>query len=368
MKTIVLESGDALRLPTAKEAALFAVPQTITDFGTAIDGDIVRQVSRGVVTKAQADSSSHAAYIVGVRSGSHVIPFASQPIVNFDSAPLPGPCYLSATVAGAGTSTAPNSDSISVPPDLIVLEDHSVDTTYKARVGRSASIVSPLSIEQQFVTDAAVLLGVQPTALRHQSKNFDALAATGYPDIGAISYAITPGSHLNTNCSPSTVDLSSTDGAYPQWEIQLAAPSAPAHLNILTNTPLSSQIWAFRTRVKAARLAETFKFYLDRGAGAETIGLGMVTVAAVDSFYLIYGNFSPLAVDPSPSQRILLIAEDTAWHVFTAWSIGDGSIRVRLDNGAVHTVALSANSVNPPRFFTVTTNSIFEYWMFAAVI
>jgi hypothetical protein len=342
-------------------------PPTITNSGSAASGDIVRLVSAGVLAKAQADSVSHAAAIIGMWDSIQVVPFSAQPIVTFDSTPVVGqPCYLSSTLAGALTSTAPASGAVLVPPDLIVLQDYTVGVAYKARVGRSSSIVSSLSVDQQFIADAAALIGVLPTSLHSKIDDFNTLPTTGYPAFGAITYAIAPGTHLNQASPPSTLDFSTTDGSYPEWTVQLAAPSTPTDLNLLSNVALTSQLWAFRVRFKIARLNETFKFYIDRGAGNETIGLGMVTVSAVNSFYALFGNFSPLAVDPSPSQRQLLIAEDTAWHVFTIWSIGDGSMRLRLDNGTIYTLALPAISAIPPRFNMVTTSGLFDYWMLAA--
>lgn len=362
-------AGQVLRATsgTAADWETFPTPPTITDHGGAAAGDVVRRVSEGVLAKAQADSVSHAAYIIGVWDGIQVVPFSSQPIVTFDSTPVNGPCYLSSTVAGALTSTAPASGAVEVPPDLVIIQDYSVGSTYRARVGRSSSIVSPLGIEQQFIADAAALIGVLPTSLHSKIDDFNTLPTTGYPAFGAITYAIAPGTHLNQASPPSTLDFSTTDGLYPEWTVQLAAPSTPTDLNLLSNVALTSQLWAFRVRFKIARLNETFKFYIDRGAGGETIGLGMVIVSTVNSFYAIYGNFSPLAIDPSPSQRQLLITEDTAWHVFTIWSIGDGSMRVRLDNGTIYTLSLPAISAIAPRFTMVTTNAIFDYWMLAAV-
>jgi hypothetical protein len=352
---------------TAANWQTIPTPPTITDHGGAAAGDVVRRVSEGVLAKAQADSVPHATYVIGIWDGTQVIPFSSQPIVTFDSAPANGPCYLSSTLAGALTSTPPASGAVSVPSDLVIIQDYSVGSSYRARVGHSASIVSPLGIEQQFIADAAALIGVLPNSLHSKFDDFNTLPTTGYPTFGAISYAISPGTHLNTTGAPSTLDFSATDGNYPEWTVQLGAPSTPTDLNLLSNVALTSQLWAFRIRFKVARLNETFKFYIDRGAGGETIGLGMVIVSAVNSFYAIYGNFSPLAVDPSPSQRQLLIAEDVAWHVFTMWSIGDGSMRVRLDNGTTYTLSLPAISAISPRFTMVTTNAIFDYWMLAAV-
>jgi hypothetical protein len=340
----------------------------ITNSGSAVSGDVVRLASTGVLAKAQADSVSHAVSVIGAWDGYQVLPFSSQPIVTFDSAPIVGkPCYLSSTIAGALTSAAPASGAVSVPPDLIILQDYTVGVSYKARVGKSASIVSPLSIDQQFVADAASLIGVLPNSLHLKFDDFNTLPTTGYPVFGTITYAITPGTHLNQTGAPSTLDFSSTDGAYPEWVVQLASPSTPTDLNLLSNVALTSQLWAFRARFKIARLNETFKFYIDRGAGNETIGIVIVTVSAVNSFYAMFGNFSPLAIDPSPSQRQLLIAEDTAWHVFTMWSIGDGSMRVKLDNGTTYTFALPAISAIAPRFSMVTTNAIFDYWMMGTV-
>jgi hypothetical protein len=352
-------SKNDLRIPTSP---------IITNSGSASSGDIVRLASTGVLAKAQADSVAHAVSVIGSWDGTQVLPFSSQPIVTFDSAPIVGqPCYLSSTVAGALTSTTPASGAVSVPPDLIVLQDYTVGVAYKARVGRSASIVSPLSADQQFIADAAALIGVLPTSLHCKFDDFNTLPTTGYPSFGAITYAITPGTHLNQTGAPSTLDFSSTDGLYPEWVVQLGAPSTPTDLNLLSNVALSSQLWAFRVRFKVARVNETFKFYIDRAAGNETVGFVMVNVSSVNSFYAMYGNFNPLAVDPSPSQRQLLIAEDANWHVFTIWSIGDGSVRVRLDNGTIYTFPLPAISASPPRFSMVTTNAVFDYWMLAAV-
>jgi hypothetical protein len=364
----VLTAGGLDEMRTEIERGALPTPPTITNSGSAAFGDVVRLVSAGVLAKAQADSVSHAAAIIGMWDSIQVVPFSAQPIVTFDSTPVVGqPCYLSSTLAGALTSTAPASDAVSVPPDLVVLQDYTVGVAYKARVGRSSSIVSSLSVDQQFIADSAALIGVLPTSLHYKFDDFNTLPTTGYPAFGAITYAITPGTHINQTSAPSTIDFSSTDGAYPEWAVQLASPSTPTDLNLLSNVALTSQLWAFRIRFKVARLNETFKFYIDRGAGSETIGLGMVIVSTVNSFYAIYGNFNPLTVDPSPSQRQLLIAEDANWHVFTIWSIGDGSVRVRLDSGTVYTFALPAISAVPPRFNMVTTNAIFDYWMLAAV-
>jgi hypothetical protein len=114
---------------------------TITSAGGAVATEVVRLASAGVLAKAQADTAAHAAAVIGVYDGTSVVPIHEQPIAKFDSAPVVGqPCYLSATVAGAMTSTLPASGAITMPPNSIVLEDKSVGAAYAARIGISSVI------------------------------------------------------------------------------------------------------------------------------------------------------------------------------------------------------------------------------------
>ena len=139
----------------------------LTSSGGATVGQVVRLASAGTLAVAQADTSSHAAATFAVWDGFQTVPFDNNPIANFDSAPVVGqPCYLSATNAGNLTSVYPGIGSITIPADLIVLEDHSVGASHMARVGISKSVTSVVSKQQVLMARAVALTGMNPSALR----------------------------------------------------------------------------------------------------------------------------------------------------------------------------------------------------------
>ena len=356
---------------TAADWQTIPTPPTVTSHGSAASGDVVRLVSAGVLAQAQADSVSHAAAIIGMWDSIQVVPFSAQPIVNFDSTPVVGqPCYLSPTLAGALTSTAPVSGAVEVPPDLIVLQDYTIGTTYRARVGKSASIVSSLSVDQQFIANAAATLGVLPSSLRYKFDDFNTLPTTGYPAFGSMSYLITPGTHVNQTPAASLVDFSSSDGAYPQWAVSLGTPCSPSDLNLLASAALSAQKWMLRFKVKEHDANATFKMWLDRGSGFETCGFGLAQVPANNNILVfVHANINWEAVEVVAGQYTLLGVPDTNWHIVTMYSTGDGNVHFQLDNGTDYSVSMPVSgSAVVPRWFMLTEGAaIFDYWAFCSM-
>ena len=344
------------------------LPLTITNAGGAVANEVVRLAAAGVLAKAQADTAAHASAVIGVYSDATVVPLNNNPIVKFDSTPVIGqPCYLSASTAGAMTSTAPASGAISLPPNVIALEDKSVGAAYAARVGVVSSIVSPLSLYQQFVADTAARLGVAPNALRSYFNDFDALASTGYPPIGAISWLITGGTHLNQTPSASTLDFSSNNGSYPQWAFSLGTPCSPTALNLLISAALSSQRWALTMRVKCLDISKTFKLWVDLGAGNETCGFGTAFLSP-SKFVFVHANVNWNATEVSGVQYTVLGNPDTGWHVVTFYSTGDGTVHFVFD-GVDQSFAMPASgSAAVPQFnSTFDASAVFDYIAFATV-
>ena len=339
----------------------------------AIDGDVLRLQgsTAGAYVLAQADSTLDAAGAIGVKVGAFCVPFTQCPIVNFDSAPIVGsPCFLSATVPGQLTSTAPGAGAISVPLGLIVQKVTHGGPAYAAQVAESGSIASSLSIDQQFVADAASEIGVVASSLHYESLDFNSLPTTGLPTFGTFPIVIAPApTHFSTTPPKSRISFAGNDGGsgYGQWEVKLATPAEPKELNLLSNTSLANQQWSFRIKFRQTVLNNTIKFWLDKGAGNETVGFAMVTVAAVNSFYAMYGNFNPATTDPSAGQRVLLTPEDIVDHVVTMTSVNDGSIRFHFDAQPVHVLPLPASvSATIPRFDCVSTVMEIDYWQLTA--
>jgi len=337
------------------------------------DGDIVRLqgLTPGVYVKAQADSSLDSAGIVGVKWGTFVIPFSENPIVNFDSPPVVGqPSYLSATVAGKLTSIVPGSGAISVPIGLIVQNNTSVGTAYSAQVAISSSIVSQLSLKEQFISDAATTLGVVPSTLHSELYDYNTLPTTGLPTIGNSIVLISPAAtHLSTTPPHSRISFVGNNGGggYAGITTSLATPADPTSLNILQNTSIANQLWSFRIKFRQTTLNNTLKFWLDKGAGNETIGLGMVNVGGVNSFYAIYGNFNPLLADPTVGQRTLLGPEDTIDHILTMSSVQNGTIIFKFDSLPSLIIPLAATaSPTAPELTIVSTVMEIDYWMICA--
>ena len=336
---------------------------TTDDAGGAVAGNVVRLASAGVLAKAQADSAAHAAIVIGVYDGANVVPLHAQPIVIFDSQPVVGhPCYLSATLAGALTSKAPAIGAVSVPGDLIVLQDYTVGTAYLARVGKSASIVSPLGLAQQLIADAAFRFGSNPTALHWYFDDFDTLPATGFPNIGAIGYVISPVTHLKQTPDPSMLDFSTSDGSYPTWTVSLGTPCDPTAKNLLANAALSSQNWRMVTKIKTVNTTNTMKFWIDRGAAFETCGFGIGQSPA--KFTWVCANMDWLLREATGTEYTVIGAPDTAWHVVDIYSIGDGNIHFCLDEGTETVVALPVSGSSAvPRWKLVADRSIImDYW------
>ncbi len=341
---------------------------TTDDAGGAVKGDVVRLASVGVLAKAQADSASHAASVIGVYDGANVVPLHAQPIVTFDSAPVPGqPCYLSAGTAGAMTSTTPATGSISMPPNLIVLEDKSVGAAYAARVGVSSSIVSPLSVDQQFLADSASKIGVLPNALRYKFDDFNTLATTGYPAFGSTMFAFAGGTHFCQTPAPSTLDFSATDYNYPGWNVLFATPCSPNNLNLLANAALSSQKWALTFRVKMKTAGHTFEMWLDRGAGAETCGF--MWAVTLNRFVFVHANVNLSLVEVTTGQYTDLGPPDTNWHTILIYSTGDGKVHFRLDAGTDYSFAMpDSGSGAVPRWVMITDAvAVFDNWGFCCI-
>jgi hypothetical protein len=339
----------------------------------AINGDVIRLagLTPGVYLPAQANSTLNSAAIAGVKEGSFVIPFSECPIVNFDSAPITGqPCYLSATVAGKMTSVTPAANAISIPIGLIVQKNTSSGGLFSAQVAPSPSTVSQLALKEQFISDAASIMGVIPSSLHSELYDFDTLAVTGLPPIGVPSQVISPtATHFGTTPPHSRIAFSGNNGGagYAGWTTNLATPADPTALNILQNTSLANQYWSMRIKFRQTILANTLKFWSDKGAGNETIGIGLVTVGGVNSFYALFGNFNPLLVDPTSAQRTLLIPEDTVDHIATFTSLENGTMILAFDSIPSLTIPLPATASSTiPEFLFVSTVAEIDYWMICA--
>lgn len=364
----VLTAGGLDELRTEIERDALPTPPIITNSGSAAAGDVVRLVSAGVLAKAQADSVPHASATIGIWDGIQVVPFSAQPIVTFDSTPVVGqPCYLSSTLAGALTSTAPASGALSVPPDLIVLQNYTVGVAYKARVGKSASIVSSLGIEQQLIANSAALIGVIPSSLHSKFDDFNTLPATGYPAFGAVTYFITPGTHINQTPAASHVDFSSSNGAYPEWTVSLGTPCS-IDPNLLVAAALSAQKWALTFKVKTIALGVTFKMWLDRGLGNETCGFG-ISGLSPDKFVFLHANKNWYAAEVLPGEYTEIGVPDTLDHVICMYSTGDGNVHFKFDNNpeVIAAMPVSASPVVPRWFMVTEGGATFDYWAFCSI-
>lgn len=341
----------------------------------AVQGDVIRLAGAvaGVYVPAQADSNLNAAGTIGVLRGTYCVPFSECDVVNFESAPVVGqPCYVSATVAGKMTSTAPVAGAIAVPIGLIVQRDTSSGGLFSAQVAESGSLASSLSVDQQFVADAASALGILPIALHYQSLDFDDLLVSGFPTLGASIVVIPPAAtHLNLTPPRSCISFVGNNGGaggYAAWVVELSGAAGPGTLNVLQNTSVANQSWFLRFKFQATALVQTFGIWLDKGAGNETIGVALAQdVDLAWKLFAIHGNFNPMAIAPSVAQRTFLEADNTNEHMVTMFSLGDGSVHLYYDSQPALVIPLPA-SISPvaPRFVVESISCQMNLWQFGA--
>lgn len=352
---------------TAAFVDITALRIAVSDGSGASKNDVVRLTLSGVPVSAQADTTAHSASLVGVYDGSSIIPFYAQPIVKFDSAPVVGrPCYLSASIAGAMTSVTPLNGNISVPTDITVLQDLSVDTLYRALVGVSSAMVSSLSVEQQFVADTATRLGVIPTTIRYKFVDFDVLASTCYPSIGGITYSGSAGTHLALSPSQSAVGFHDSDGLYPLWVVTLGAPGSTVNPYLVNNSiGLCAQKWMLRFRWKTVG-SGLGGAWLEHGLGKETIAL-TTDPSGNASYGCARHDYNPQVTAPSLEITYGSLVAGV-WHVTEFSSIGDNTVTVATD-GVTNTIACPTTGGTGSTRFIVSSSSLeFDYWGFSCSI
>jgi len=304
---------------TAANWQTIPTPPTITDHGGAAAGDVVRRVSEGVLAKAQADSVPHATYVIGIWDGIQVIPFSSQPIVTFDSAPANGPCYLSSTLAGALTSTPPALGAVAIPTDLVVLQDYSIGSTYRARVGHSSSDTLILGRESDFVRTSVQATGMLPSTMRVAYDGFDKLGTSNVATWGTNGWSGVVGGPASC----------------------VRANACDVYVTVLKDLTISAQKWYFAIRFTQYQLTTGFSIGLarfeDATHGYETCGVHMFQVAGIWKFVLGHQNPAGLSYSiwtqspPDASYYDILQTEDTNQHLLQMWCAGDGMVRYKWD-------------------------------------
>lgn len=334
----------------------------ITSAVGASDGDVIhlQGLTPGVYVPAQADSNLNSAGVIGVKWGPFVTPFSECPSVNFDTAPIVGaPCYLSSVTHGKLTCLVPAAGAITVPVGLVVEKDTSTLENFSAQVAGSGSLASSLSYSQQFIADAAQELGVLPSSLHSFSDDYNSLATTGFPTLGAFNSPIAPDpTHLGTSPAPSMLTWVGNNGGgnLANWIVSLGTPASLVALNLLQNTSLANQKWSFRMRFNQGAVGLSLKLWLDKGDGFEAVGVGVVSVSGSNKFVAMYGNFNPESADPTAGQRVVLGPEDGNIHVVTMTSVNDGSIRFHFDALPVIVLPLPASaSATIPRLRAIAT-------------
>ena len=220
--TNLLGSTQAAVVAALASSGTFAAPTIASWVGGVAPaaGSIVRQVSAGVWTTAKADTSAHAAGASHVWDGTRLIPRGVYcGIRTFDSTPVLGPCWLSATVEGASTSTAPSFLSYQrVSTGCVV----TVASGTTAIVSDLTSTVSPANFEQALLADTCARLGGAPCDWVSHLEDFPGVyvAATGAP----LAPTWTTYSNGVTYPAESVMSL----GVYPlEWNAQYYHPAAP---------------------------------------------------------------------------------------------------------------------------------------------
>jgi hypothetical protein len=303
---------------------------TITSAGGAVATEVVRLASAGVLAKAQADTAAHAAAVIGVYDGTSVVPIHEQPIAKFDSAPVVGrPCYLSATVAGALTSTLPGLGAIAVPANLSVLEDKSVGAAYAARVGISGSEIPALNKELDLVRIASSKTGVLPAALNVTFDDFTRLYTGSIANWGGGGGGIAGG-------PPSA--LRQSNGTLTQY-------------SVLPDATISAQKWFWSFRFRQYTITTGFKIalvkFIDATHGYEVNGVAMANLTGW-KFTALHPtaegeSFNPWTQSAGAGQYDILQAEDILWHTMSYWCSGDGIIYYSWDEGTPVAMAQGAS-------------------------
>jgi len=345
---------------TAADWKTVPTPPTITSHGSAAAGDVVRLVSAEVLAQALADSTSHASSLIGVWNGVTPVSFSTQPVVNFDSSPIVGaPCYVSASVAGALTCTIPGVGYVSVPQDLLVLEDKSVGTAYAARVGINKAMTGSLSARDDFKRYAAQLTGMNLAKAEFFGSDFTAseLQDTGTGPMLPLTFGT-----WTQPCLPSSQYSSIyTNTAGTVLSVKKVLPAAN----------LATQKWAmsvrFRQDVAGYELILALRrANVDGVTFTETAQVGFSAYVG-HSTQLLFGagNFDP--ADGVWDVRTPTAAYGTigvTWHQGVMYSKGDGNIYCNLDNAGVLSLPIAPSAATGMVELWCNTNSLQMDWLY----
>ena len=289
--------------------AAFAAPTVSSGSGGLVAGNVVRWSSAGVIAKAQADTAAHAANIAGVWNGTQVVPLAGfNGRVVFDGAVTVGPCWLSQTVAGALTSTAPSATQISIPIG-IAYEDLTVGGSYAAKVSNLVSATASVGLRESLRAETCALLGGSPSDWADYFDDFEVLAADGASPLNAISTA------TGVPVLPSTFQLPAQSSGYAYFKNAVVPPAMT-----LTSTP-----W---------RMSARFGLYgnnytligVQTPSNLANIWVGGDYSVDATKMYLLYGG--------TPFTHVVLGVRDAYLHYIDLICPGDGTFLCRYDLGA----------------------------------
>ena len=292
-------------------------------------GSIVRLVSAGVYTTAQADTAAHAANIQGIWNGTKIIPLVGfNNSVLFDGAVTLGPCYLSPTIAGALTTTTPSLAYVNVPCG-VAYYDLTVAAAYAAKVSNLISQTSALSLKDALLQDVCASLGGVPKDWYHQFDDMDYLPyGASYPTWGYTA----AGAGYAAPTTISRVRL----GVNAIWEVYTGGGIYP--------TPANPCLWPFRLSIKVSHTAGTnagtyFNFLGTSGL----LGYGVHNGGAADPSKLYFWNSRtwqlPAGGNPAAGDIVLAGTNDGAEHIAELQSAGAGYCSFRFDYGAWTTPA-----------------------------